>query len=85
MTHNVKLTNNSDKTLSLNLLNFFTMVTGVQSIVLTSGGGVHECQVDCNDADVHQRLFSYCIAQGIELGKNGLMFILSPIPPVIGE
>jgi len=84
MTHDVKLTNNSDRTLSLNLNNFFTLVSGPQVVILDPTA-VHECQADCNDADTHQKFFLYCLSEGIVFGREGLRVELSLIPTVIEE
>ena len=85
MNFNVKLTNNStDKILNMNLLDFFTQVTGHQLLTLVPTG-VHECQADGNDADAQQKFFFYCQSQGIAMGSGGLHVELSAIPPVVGE
>ena len=84
MTHNVKMANNSAKTLSFELLNFFTAVAGHQSIVLAPEG-VHECQAECCEAEAFQKFFFYCRDQGIDSGHAGLNVTIEIIQPTISE
>lgn len=84
MTLNVTITNNSSKVLTLGLLNFFTQVTGHQTITLQPSD-VHECQADGCDADVQMKVFLYCQDQGVAVGSEGLQVKMSDILPEQGE
>lgn len=84
MTFNVKITNNTAKTLELRLLDFFVIVTGTQVITLVPGA-VHECQADCSEVDAGMKLWRFAQDQGVEYGAHGLLVSIDILPPTMGE
>jgi len=71
MTHHVVLHNNTDGTLTLNLLSFFTRVEGVQQVSIISGGD-HEFDAQCYPPQAVKRLKEWCLTEGLDYGKTGI-------------
>lgn len=81
MTHDVKIVNNTGATRVLNMLAFFTRISGPQVVTLTPGAEA-ELQAECYPPQAARAFKAYCQAQGIDYGKNGLWVLMTVIEPV---